>query len=66
MLIPKTNKICEAHQDEQYERKMENVTDQMAYFLLDIISMSLQKLENENQIIKEFLDARKKDEEPAF
>ncbi len=54
------------YEDEQYERKMDNVTDQMAYFLLDIISMSLSKLENENQILKEFIDVRKKDEVPAF
>jgi hypothetical protein len=46
------------YEDEQYEIKMDRITDRMAYLILDLISMAIEKLEHENQIYEEFLQAR--------
>jgi cupin superfamily acireductone dioxygenase involved in methionine salvage len=46
------------YEDEEFEQKIEQITDQFGYLLLDIIFMSFQKINTENQILKEFLDAR--------
>ena len=46
------------YQDEDYETKVNRITDQMGYLILDLLYMSLQKLNTENQIFQEFLEAR--------
>ncbi|MBW2620813.1 MAG: hypothetical protein JRC56_05725 [Deltaproteobacteria bacterium] len=45
------------YEDKEFEQKIEQITDQFGYLLLDIIFMSFQKINSENQILKEFLDA---------
>jgi hypothetical protein len=46
------------YEDKEFEQKIEQITDQFGYLLLYIIFMSFQKINSENQILKEFLDAR--------
>ena len=46
------------YEDEEYEIKMDRITDRVAYLILDLISMSIEKREHENQIYEEFLQAR--------
>jgi len=46
------------YEDEEYEIKMDRITDRMAYLILDLISMAIEKLEHENQFYEEFLQAR--------
>ena len=46
------------YEDEQYEIKMDRITDQMAYLILDLIGMAIEKLDHENQIYEEFLQVR--------
>ena len=46
------------YEDEQYEMKMDRVTDRMAYLILDLISMAIEKLDHENQIYEDFLQVR--------
>lgn len=56
------------YEDEDYEIKMNRITDQMACLMLDLIGMSIQKLSSENQIYQEFLEVRleMKKEDAAF
>ena len=46
------------YEDEQYEIKMDRVTDRMAYLILDLVAMAIEKLDHENQIYDEFLQLR--------
>jgi len=46
------------YEDEQYETKMDRVTDRMAYLILDLISMAIEKIDHENQIYADFLQGR--------
>jgi hypothetical protein len=46
------------YEDEQYETKMDRITDRMAYLILDLISMAIGKIDHENQIYADFLQAR--------
>ena len=46
------------YEDKEFEQKIEQITDQFGYLLLDIIFMSFQKINSETQILKEFLDDR--------
>lgn len=46
------------YEDEDYEIKMNRITDQMGYLILDLLYMSLQKLTTENDIFQEFLETR--------
>ena len=46
------------YEDEQYEIKMNRITDRMGYLILDMIAMAIDKLEHENQIYEEFLQLR--------
>ena len=46
------------YEDEQYEIKMDRITDRMAYLILDLVSMAIEKLDHENQIYEQFLQAR--------
>ncbi len=46
------------YEDEEYEMKMNRITDRMGYLILDLIWMSIEKLAHENQIFEEFLQVR--------
>jgi hypothetical protein len=46
------------YEDEQYEKKMDRITDRMAYLILDLISMAIEKIDHENQIYEDFLHLR--------
>jgi hypothetical protein len=46
------------YEDEQYEKKMDRITDRMAYLILDLISMAIEKIDHENQIYEDFLNVR--------
>ena len=46
------------YEDEEFEQKIKQITDQFGYLLLDIIFMSFQKINTENQKLKEILDSR--------
>ena len=46
------------YEDEQYEIKMDRITDRMAYLILDLISMAIEKVDHENQIYADFLQGR--------
>jgi len=46
------------YEDEEYEMKMNRITDRMGYLILDLICMSIEKLAHENQIFEEFLQVR--------
>jgi hypothetical protein len=46
------------YEDELYEKKMDRITDRMAYLILDLISMAIEKLDHENQIYEDFLNVR--------
>ena len=46
------------YEDEQYEIKMDRITDRMAYLILDLISMAIEKIDHENQIYADFLQGR--------
>ena len=46
------------YEDDQYEIKMDRITDRMAYLILDLISMAIEKLDHENQIYEDFLQVR--------
>jgi len=55
------------YEDEEYEMKMNRITDQMACLILDLIEMGIQKLSSENQIYQEFLEVRQElKKEAAF
>lgn len=46
------------YEDQDYEIKMNQVTDRMGYLILDLIHMSLQKLACENEIFQDWLEVR--------
>jgi hypothetical protein len=46
------------YQDEQYEIKIDRITDRMADLMLDLISMAIEKIDHENQIYADFLQGR--------
>ena len=46
------------YEDEQYEIKMDRITDRMAYLILDLISMAIEKIDHENQVYEDFLHVR--------
>ena len=46
------------YEDEQYENKMNRITDRMAYLILDLISMAIEKIDHENQVYEDFLHLR--------
>jgi hypothetical protein len=46
------------YEDEQYEKKMDRITDRMAYLILDLISIAIEKIDHENQIYEDFLHVR--------
>ncbi|MBT7697727.1 MAG: hypothetical protein HN737_10005 [Desulfobacterales bacterium] len=46
------------YEDEKFEKIMEEITDKMGYLIMDIILMSLKKINRENQIFEEILEAK--------
>jgi len=48
------------YEEEKLEGKLGEITDQLSYLLLDLLLISLKRLNSENQIFKEFEDARLK------
>ncbi len=56
------------YEEEKLGKKLEEITDQLGYLLLDFLLISLKKLHSENQIFGEFEDVRIKthSEDSAF
>ncbi|NOR25085.1 MAG: hypothetical protein GQ542_11975 [Desulforhopalus sp.] len=46
------------YEDEQLERKLNDLTDQLGTLVLDMLLVSLKKINHESEIFKEFEDAR--------
>ena len=46
------------YEEEDVEKKLEEITDQIGYLMLDLILVSLKKVNTEKEIYKEFVDAR--------
>ena len=46
------------YEDEDFEIKMNRITDRMGYLVLGILTMSLDKILTESEIFQEFLEAR--------
>jgi len=46
------------YEDEQLEKKLDALTDQLGHFLLDILLVSLKRVNHENIIFKEFEELR--------
>ena len=46
------------YENEQYEIKMDRITDRMGYLILDLIAMAIEKIDHENQIYEDFLHLR--------
>jgi len=46
------------YQEEELEERIEQIVEQLGYLMMDIILMSFKKINNENQHLKELLDAR--------
>ncbi len=56
------------YEDERLDKQLHIITDQMGHLILDLIAVSLMKVNAENQIFKEFEEARSETftEEPEF
>lgn len=52
--------------EEQLETKMAQIVDQMGYLLMDIILISLKKINTENQLLQELLETRLEDRKEEF
>ncbi len=46
------------YQEEELEERIEQIVEQLGYLMMDIILMSFKKINTENQLLKELLDAR--------
>ena len=46
------------YEDERLEKQFQVITDQIGHLLLDLITVSLMKVNAENQIFKDFEEAR--------
>jgi len=44
--------------EEEFEKKMAQIVDQMGYLMMDIILMSFKKINTENQLLKELLEVK--------
>jgi len=51
------------YEDEHLERKLNEITDQLGTLMLDMLLVSLKKINHESEIFQEFEDARKITEE---
>ena len=46
------------YEDEKLEKILEEITSQLGYLFLDLLLMSLKKIEAEETLFAEFLDAK--------
>jgi hypothetical protein len=46
------------YEDESLEQKLEELSNQLGYLVLDILILSLKKLGNENQIFCDIMDSK--------
>jgi len=46
------------YEEEELEKKLEEITDQLGCLILDLILVGLKKVNTEKEIYKEFVDAR--------
>ena len=46
------------YEDKKLERKLNELTDQLGHFFLDMLLISLKKVNHENILFKDFEDAR--------
>ena len=46
------------YEDEQLEKKLNELTDQLGNLMLDMLLVSLKKINRESEIFQEFEDAR--------
>jgi len=46
------------YQEEELEERIEQIVEQLGYLMMDIILMNFKKINTENQLLKELLDAR--------
>ena len=44
--------------EEELENKVAQIVDQMGYLMMDIILMSFKKINTDNQLLKELLEAK--------
>ncbi len=51
------------YEDEQLERKLNDLTDQLGNLVMDMLLVSLKKINHESEIFKEFEDAKSITEE---
>jgi len=56
------------YEDERLEKQFQVITDQIGHLLLDLMTVSLMKVNAENQIFKDFEEARSDSfaEDPEF
>lgn len=54
------------YEDEQLERKLNDVTDQLGTLVLDLLLVSLKKINRESEIFQEFEDARSNTKEASM
>ena len=47
------------YEDEQVERKLNELTDELGTLILDLLVVSLKKINHESPLFQEFEDARK-------
>ncbi len=52
--------------EEQLETRMAQIVDQMGYLMMDILLMSLKKINTENQLLQELLEIRMDDHKEEF
>lgn len=46
------------YQEEELEERIEQIVEQLGYLLMNMILMSFKKINIENQLLKELLEAR--------
>ena len=46
------------YQEDELEKRIEQIVEQLGYLLMDIILMSFKKINTENQLFKELLDSK--------
>lgn len=46
------------YEDEQLEKKIDALTDQLGHFLLDMLLVAVKRVNHENMIFKEFEEIR--------
>jgi len=46
------------YQEEELEKRIEQIVEQLGYLLMDMILVSFKKINTENQLLKELLEAK--------